>query len=115
VALIVSGESFKLTFVTDAFGASTTGMFARFPAVFVTLEATQHFLLELNGSMMYHQPPSPDLPAICELVPALNPLRTIQPMPGPRRQLTATSFGNATGTVGVPVAVGGGVLDGKGV
>jgi hypothetical protein len=31
---------------------------------------------------------------------------------GPKRQLTATSRGNATGTVGVEVVVGGGVLDG---
>ncbi len=36
-------------------------------------------------------------------------------MPGPRRQLTACSLGNATGTVGVEVAVGGGVFDGTAV
>ena len=36
-------------------------------------------------------------------------------MPGPSRQFTLVSFGNATGTVGVEVNVGGGVLVGKGV
>ena len=36
-------------------------------------------------------------------------------MLGPSRQLTFTSFGNATGTVGVEVVVGGGVSDGWGV
>jgi hypothetical protein len=45
----------------------------------------------------------------------LKPLRTIHPTLGPRRQFTATSFGNATGTVGVEVEVGGAVLDGNGV
>src|SRR5215216_6485130 len=88
---------------------------ARLPAVVVTLEATQHFLPELNGSTIYHQPPSPDFPAIWELVPTLNPLRTTQPTPGPRRQFTATSFGSATGTVEVEVEVGGGVLAGNSV
>ena len=33
------------------------------------------------------------------------PLSTIQAVLGPRRQLTATSLGNATGTVGVEVVV----------
>src|SRR5215216_3347252 len=86
-----------------------------FPAVFVTLAATQQRLPELSGSMICHQPPSPDFPVICELVPTLKPLSTIQPMPGPRRQLTATSFGNATGTEGVKVVVGGAVFEGRGV
>jgi hypothetical protein len=43
------------------------------------------------------------------------PLSTIHAVLGPRRQLTATSFGNATGTVGVELAVGCDVADGKGV
>jgi hypothetical protein len=86
-----------------------------FPAVFVTLAATQQRLLELSGSIICHQPPSPDFPVICELVPTFKPLRTIQPVPGPRRQLTATSRGDATGTDGVKVAVGGGVFDGRDV
>ena len=38
-----------------------------------------------------------------------------QAMPGPKRQLTATSLGDATGTVGVDVAAGGGEAEGKGV
>ena len=48
-------------------------------------------------------------------MPTLKPLSTIHPVPGPRRQLTATSLGKATGTLGVKVVVGGGVLDGSGV
>jgi hypothetical protein len=88
---------------------------ATLPAVFVTLVATQHRLPELSGSTTCHQLESPDFPVICALAPTLKPLRTIQPVPGPRRQLTATSFGNATGTVGVEVVVGGGVLDGGSV
>jgi hypothetical protein len=108
------GSTSTVTSVTLALGASTTGMPATFPAVFVTLEATQHLLAELSGSMTCHQPPSPDFPVICELVPTLKPLSTIHPVPGPRRQLTATSLGEATGTLGVELAVGGGVLDGRG-
>jgi len=107
------GSTSTVTFVTVAFGASTTGIPARLPAVFVTLDATQHLLPELNGSVICHQPPSPDFPTIWELVPILKPLRTIHAVPGPRRQLTATSFGKATGTVGVEVVVAGGVFDGR--
>jgi len=66
----------------------------------------------LSGSTTCHQPPSPDFPVIWALAPTLKPLRTIHPVPGPRRQLTATSLGKATGTDGVDVVVGGGVLDG---
>src|SRR5512141_437237 len=113
--LIVSGFIFTLTFVTLALGAAATGIPARLPAVFVTLEATQHFRPELNGSTIYHQPPSAVLPTIWELVPTFSPLRTIQAMLGPRRQLTACSLGSATGTVGVEVAVGGGVFEGTAV
>jgi hypothetical protein len=82
------------------------------PAVLVTLEATQQFRLELNGSTIYHQPLSAVFPTIWALVPTFNPLSTIQATLGPRRQLTATSLGNATGTVGVEVIGGGDVLDG---
>jgi hypothetical protein len=88
---------------------------ATFPAELVTLVATQHLLPELSGSMICHQLPSPDFPVIWELVPTLKPLSTIHPIPGPRRQLTATSLGEATGTAGVEVEVGGGVLEGNGV
>src|SRR6185503_5798383 len=101
------GSTSTVTLVTVAFGASTTGMPETFPAVFVTLLATQQRRLELSGSMICHQPASPDFPVIWELAPTFKPLRTIQPMPGPRRQLTATSLGDATGTDGVKVAVGG--------
>ena len=90
-------------------------MAAKLPAVLVTLVETQQFLPELKGSTMYHQPPSEVLPTICEVCPTLNPLSTTHAVPGPRRQLTATSFGNATGTVGVEVSVGGAVFVGKGV
>jgi hypothetical protein len=38
-----------------------------------------------------------------------------QAVPGPKRQLTATSLGDATGTVGVEVKVGGGVEEDGGV
>jgi hypothetical protein len=55
------------------------------------------------------------LPTIWALVPGFTPLRTIQAVLGPRRQLTATSFGNATGTVGVEVVVGGAVVAGSAV
>jgi hypothetical protein len=48
--------------VTEALGASTTGTPPILPAVLVTLLATQQFLLELAGSTIYHQPPSPDFP-----------------------------------------------------
>lgn len=44
-----------------------------------------------------------------------NALSTIHAVLGPRRQLTATSLGNATGTVGVELAVGSDVADGGGV
>jgi hypothetical protein len=63
--------------------------------------------------MICHQVPSPDFPVIWELVPTLKPLSTIHPVPGPKRQLTATSLGKATGTVGVGGVVGGGVFVGK--
>src|SRR5574339_1139558 len=87
------GSTSTVTSVTLALGASTTGIGARLPAVLVTLAATQQFLPELSGSTMYHQPPSADLPTICADDPTLSPLVTIHPTPGPRRQLTATSFG----------------------
>jgi hypothetical protein len=107
------GSTSTVTCVTEAFGASTTGMAPRLPAVLVTLVDTQQFLPELSGSTIYHQLPSPLLPTICAEVPTFSPLRTIQPMLGPSRQLTLTSFGDATGTVGVDVVVGGGVSDGR--
>src|SRR6185503_17775143 len=109
------GSTFTVTSVTVALGASATGMLVMLPAAFVTLDATQHLLAELRGSMICHQPPSDDFPVIWELAPRLSPLSTIHPVPGPRRQLTATSLGKATGTLGVKVAVGGGVLEGGAV
>jgi hypothetical protein len=90
-------------------------MLATFPAVFVTLVATQHLLPEFSGSITCHQPESADFPVIWALAPRLSPLSTTHAVPGPRRQLTATSLGKATGTVGVEVVVGGGVFDGGGV
>ena len=111
----VLGSTLTETFVTDALGASTTGMEAKFPEALVTLTETQQFLPELNGSTIYHQLPSEFLPTICELWPTFNALMATQAVPGPKRQLTATSFGEATGTAGVEVKVGGGVEDGNGV
>ena len=90
-------------------------MFARLPEALVTLTETQQFRLELDGSTIYHQVPSEFFPAIWEVCPTFKALRTNQAVPGPRRQLTATSFADAEGTVGVEVAVGGGVLVGRGV
>lgn len=111
----VLGSTFTETFVTEAFGDSTTGIEAKFPEALVTLTATQQFLPELNGSTMYHQLPSEFLPTICALCPTFNALIATQTVPGPKRQLTATSFGAATGTVGVEVNVGGGVEEGNSV
>jgi hypothetical protein len=112
-AVTVFGDTLTLTFVTSGSGASTTGMPVRLPAVLVTLAATQHRRLELRGSTICHQPLSFDRPMIWALVPTPRPLRTTQPVPGPSRQLTATSLGKATGTLGVEVEVGGGVSDGR--
>jgi hypothetical protein len=109
------GSTFTVTFVTEAFGVSTTGMTARLPAALVTLTDTQHFLPELNGSTIYHQLPSEFLPTICAVCPTFNALRATHAIPGPKRQFTATSFGDAMGTVGVNVRVGGGVFVGNGV
>jgi hypothetical protein len=81
----------------------------------VTLLATQQLRLELAGSTMYHQPPSPDFPTIWAEAPTFKPLVTIHAVPGPRRQLTLTSLEKATGTVGVEVVVGGGVSEGTAV
>ena len=113
--LTVLGLTSTVTLVTVAFGDWTTGMFARLPAALVTLTETQQFLLELNGSTIYHQVPSEFLPTICEVCPRFNPLRTSHAVPGPRRQLTATSLGDTVGTVGVGVAGGGEVFVGSGV
>ena len=73
-ALMIFGSASMVTSVTVAFGASTMGIVVRLPAVFVTPTETQHFLLALKGSTIYHQPPSALLPTIWELVPTLNPL-----------------------------------------
>jgi hypothetical protein len=86
-----------------------------FPAVFTTLAETQHCLLELCGSTIFHQAPSPVLPVICELCPTIKALIGTHAVLGPRRQFTLTSLGNATGTVGVEVSVGGAVFVGRGV
>lgn len=115
VTEMVLGSTLTETFVTEAFGASTTGIEAKFPEALVTVAETQHFLPELNGSTMYHQLPSEFLPTICALCPTFNALSATQTVPGPKRQLTATSFGDATGTAGVDVRIGGGVKEGKGV
>jgi hypothetical protein len=90
-------------------------MFARLPAALVTLTETQQFLPELDGSTMYHQVPSEVLPTIWEVCPTFNALMTSHAVPGPRRQLTGTSFADTVGTVGVGVRVGSGVLVGRGV
>jgi hypothetical protein len=90
-------------------------MFARLPAALVTLTETQQFLLELNESTIYHQVPSEFLPTIWEVCPTVNALSTSQAVPGPRRQLTGTSFGDTVGTVGVDVGSGGAVFVGKDV
>lgn len=111
----VLGSTLTETFVTDALGASTTGIDARFPEALVTLTETQQFLPELNGSTMYHQLPSEFLPTICALCPTFNALSATQAVPGPKRQLTATSFAEALGTVGVDVKGGGDVEEGGGV
>src|SRR5512140_1255234 len=113
--LMVFGSMSTLTLTTDAVGAATTGIPARLPAVFVTPAETQQCRPALRGSTTYHQPPSPLLPAICALAPTVRALSWIQPVLGPRRQLTGCSLGKATGTVGVEVEVGGGVLEGIGV
>ena len=115
VTATVLGSTLTETFVTEALGASTTGIEATFPEALVTATETQQFLPELNGSTMYHQLPSEFFPTIWELCPTFNALIATQAVPGPKRQLTATSFGDATGTVGVEVKVGGGVDDGNGV
>ena len=111
----VLGSARTDTFVTDALGASTTGIDARFPEALVTLTETQQFLPELNGSAIYHQLPSEFLPTICALCPIFNALSATQAVPGPKRQLTATSFADALGTVGVDVKGGGDVEEGGGV
>ena len=111
----VLGSTLSDTFVTEALGASATGMEAKFPEPLVTATETQQFLPELNGSTMYHQLPSEFLPTICALWPTFNALSATQAVPGPKRQLTATSFGDATGTAGVNVIVGGGVEEGNDV
>ena len=90
-------------------------MFARLPEALVTLTETQQFRLELDGSTIFHQVPSEFFPTIWEVCPIFKALRTNQAVPGPRRQLTATSFTEAVGTVGVEVVVGSGVLVGRGV
>ena len=108
----VLGSTLTDTFVTDALGASTTGIDARFPEALVTLKETQQLLPELNGSAIYHQLPSEFLPTICALCPTFNALSATQAVPGPKRQLTATSFADALGTVGVDVKVGGCVEEG---
>jgi hypothetical protein len=90
-------------------------MMDKLPPVLVTLAATQQFLLPLSGSTIYHQLESELLPAIWAVCPTVSPLMTVQPVPGPKRQLTETSFGNAIGIVGVGVNVGGGVFVGSGV
>jgi hypothetical protein len=83
--------------------------------VLTTLAATQHFLPEFCGSAIFHQVPSEFLPLIGELCPTTRALRGAQAVPGPSRQFTFTSFGNAIGTAGVDVNVGGGVFVGNGV
>ena len=115
---ILLGSTLTATFVTEALGASTTGIDDRFPEAVVTLAATQQLLPELNGSAIYHQLPSAFLPTICALCPTFKALSATQTVPGPKRQLTATSFADALGTEGVDVKVagaveaGGDVLDG---
>jgi hypothetical protein len=91
------------------------GIFARLPAALVTLTETQQFLLELNGSTIYHQVPSEFLPTIWEVCPTVKELRTSQAVPGPMRQLTGTSFVDTVGTDGVDVEGGGDVFVGGGV
>ena len=96
-------------------------MGARFPDALVTLPETQQFLLELDGSTIFHQLLSELLPTICEAWPIFKALIATQAVPGPKRQLTATSLGEATGTVGVLAmvgsaeATGNAVFDGTGV
>jgi hypothetical protein len=113
--LTVFGLTSTVTLVTEAFGVWTTGMFARLPEALVTLTETQQFRLELEGSTIYHQDPSEFFPTIWEDCPIFKALMTNQAVAGPRRQLTATSLADAVGTVGVEVAVGSGVLVGRGV
>jgi hypothetical protein len=83
--------------------------------VLTTLPETQHRLLEFCGSTIFHQLPSELLPVICELCPTINALIDTHPTLGPSLQFTFTLLGNATGTVGVEVSVGGGVLVGRDV
>jgi hypothetical protein len=90
-------------------------MALRLPPVFTTLLDTQHRLLEFCGSAISHQLPSDVLPVICELCPTTNALMGIHAVPGPKRQFTFTSLGNAIGTLGVSVKVGRGVLAGNAV
>src|SRR5688572_6150702 len=88
---------------------------ARSPLAVVTLAATQHRSPPPLGFWICHQPPPELLPRICALLPTASPL----PMgtyscPGPKRQLTALSFGVTIGTEGVGVGVMVGVSLGTG-
>jgi hypothetical protein len=65
--LMVFGFTSTVARVTEAFGVPTTGIAARLPAALVTLTETQQFLLELDGSTIYHQVPSEFLPTIWEV------------------------------------------------
>src|SRR5215216_2465723 len=93
--LTVLGSILTVTFVTDALGVSTTGMDARFPDVLTTLAATQHRLLELCESTIFHQAPSELLPVIWALCPTINALTATHATPGPKRQFTFASLGTA--------------------
>jgi hypothetical protein len=86
-----------------------------FPAVLTTVVETQHRRAAFCGSTIFHQPPSVLRPVICELCPTIKALIATHAVLGPSLQLTFTSFGKATGIVGVDVNVGGGVLLGRGV
>jgi len=90
-------------------------MLDRLPPALVTLTETQQFLPELSRSTIFHQVPSEFLPMIWEFCPTVNALMTSQAVPGPRRQLTGTSFAETVGTAGVDVAGGGEVFVGSGV
>jgi len=101
--------------ITDAIGGATTGTAAKFPAVVVTLAATQQGVFGEFGVVTYHQVPDEFFPEMVAVWSISNALITNQSVLGPKRQFTLTSEGQAIGTVGVPVAVGGGVSVGRNV
>jgi len=102
---MAGGSTLTSMLVTTISGGFTTDSDSTFPVVLVALAASQQEVEGLLGFLTYHHDESKFLPIISAFRPTFNAPATAYDVPGPKRQLTGWSLGEARIVLGVGVGV----------